>query len=229
MENEKNLQAAERPGIVYPPDQSVTEKFPDKAKRFIGETFSLFASHTWQVLSIVLVTALLTTAVVAPLAQLGGVKSALTGQYSQSTDTVEEKSEEEEIAELYAGIETWEDYARFCLKYDSEVSYVKYYEDAGDGLGNTLEVYVASVDSLESFMLEVNIMAHGMKGINEDYLELPKIDGIFISFLDSTISLSAKRKPARGFCSVLSVEEDNPRYADIVKYYNEQFSDTDIG
>jgi len=190
MENEKDLQTAVRPGIVYTPDQSVSEKFSDKAKRFIGETFSLFASHTWQVLSIVLVTALLTTVVVAPLAHLGGVKSALTGQYSQPTDAIDEKQEED--IESFSYVQngsisiTRSDFevsldsisrGNFYLNRTDDVNGYAYYigeytNDSLDGYSATLGIFCdpVSLETINGFFLYTDSQSLGHLQIIKELL-----------------------------------------------------------
>jgi len=197
----------------------------EKVKSFALDTLQLFKTHTKQVVAIMAATALLATLIVAPMATLAGVKSVL-GDNPKANDS--DKDISEELKDMYEGMDTWEEYVDYLMSHNCDGLSIEYFEGDSDEFGSYVTITASNVDSLESFMGNLWLFGGALNDGYDEFLDVPHADSMLVSFLDSIITLRTSTV-RRGFTSSLIVFEDNPRYADIVRYYNEYFSDTDMG
>lgn len=196
---------------------SATSQLPpkltfDKAKAFIADTLQLFKTHTWQVVAIMAVTAALTSLIVVPIASAS--------KKAASVNVPAESSQDDKI-------ETWGDCAHKYLDDACHISSINFPND--NDAFPMLRISVSSVGDFDRFMLGASILGDIMSGLTDKYPYLSKVDAITISFCDSALMMTTRLVTILSYASSLDIEEDNPQYADITKYYNKYLGIYDVG
>lgn len=187
----------------------------NKLKIFIMNTLALFISHTWQIIAIICVTALLVSLIVTPITVCisAGNRAAIT---SQSKKEVSDQDDDP-----FANIESWEEGAREFLS-SCEVVRVEVQDIHVENYDSTsLLVFTDHISSFDNFFLSTTLLAYLF---TTPPAGLKPLDYIYVYSPDCVLTLSHNEKSMiPRFYSMLTIDESCQQYEKIKKSYDKYY------